>query len=210
MDIFTFILAVVDKWAALMTGGIAIAALTLWERYKNQPISWASYFAIALISIFVACYQAWRDEHKMTQQLTQSLQNVSGGTDRVSFPFTYEQEQRFISALERVPEQQRFPVTIHCNDNAALYANKMASVFNNHGWSAKAACSFLIVSTSMGFGFGLSQDVFSYKKPAPFAVTKIMELLEYAHVKYARAAFDTGLVKDDNDYWFVVALPPVD
>jgi hypothetical protein len=61
--------------------------------------------------------------------------------------------------LDKVPESERFPVTISCPESAAMYANKMAAEFASHGWQAKPSCVFLITSTSTGIGFAISADV---------------------------------------------------
>jgi hypothetical protein len=90
---------------------------------------------------------------------------------------------------------------------AGVYANKMAAEFSSHGWQATPSCVFLIRSTSTGIGFAISADVSSGKTSIHPNGSKLMSLLGVAHVEYGKAVFDE--VKDDN-YWFIVALPPPD
>jgi hypothetical protein len=117
---------------------------------------------------------------------------------------TEDEKSRLAKVLDGVPQDKRFPVRINCPDSAAMYANAMAKLFNDHGWKAHPSCNFLIVSSSYGIGFGLSDDVLSGKLPASQSATALMRLFDQANIEYGKTHIDE--VKGD-DYWFIVALP---
>jgi uncharacterized membrane protein len=52
-SVFSFAYAVCSHWAALMTGGLIMAALAVWERHRHQ-ISPKLYSMIAICAVFVA------------------------------------------------------------------------------------------------------------------------------------------------------------
>jgi hypothetical protein len=54
--------AVLRHWGLLMTGGLPMAGLALWEHRTGQPISWGLFAIWALAVVLWASYQAWRDE----------------------------------------------------------------------------------------------------------------------------------------------------
>jgi hypothetical protein len=122
------------------------------------------------------------------------------------FPLNRDLAKRLGEELDAVPKSERFPVTISCPDSAGLYANKMAAEFQRHDWVAKPSCVFLIVSTSTGMGFAISADVSAGKMQINQKGEKLMAMLDAAGVEYGKAVFDE--VTGDN-YWFIVALPPV-
>jgi len=66
MDSFTefptFVWAVLHYWAAVVTGGVFALVLAVIEHKRGQ-ISWGRYVLILALSVFVACYFAWREEN---------------------------------------------------------------------------------------------------------------------------------------------------
>jgi hypothetical protein len=65
-EIGIFLRAVGKHWWALMSCAI-FTSLGVFIAYANKSNAWAvkASFTAALICIFIACYLAWRDEHKM-------------------------------------------------------------------------------------------------------------------------------------------------
>ncbi len=59
----SFLYAVGSNWGALVTGGVLIGILGVFERWRNRPLSWRAYRWIAAGAVFVACYFAWLAEH---------------------------------------------------------------------------------------------------------------------------------------------------
>jgi hypothetical protein len=70
-----FVIALADKWGALVTGGFVIGALAVWERYRGKAISWSLYFPLALVLLFCAFFLIWRDQQKTITDLNQQLKN---------------------------------------------------------------------------------------------------------------------------------------
>jgi hypothetical protein len=62
VNVQDFLAAILGHWVSLMSGGIVIVALLLWERFrKNAPrIVWV---IIVCLFLGVASFQAWNDEH---------------------------------------------------------------------------------------------------------------------------------------------------
>jgi hypothetical protein len=64
-DLWQYFLDLSDHWAAFMTGGIPVAILAVWERWRNRNVTFRFYVAIFLVFGFVAAsFQTWRDEYK--------------------------------------------------------------------------------------------------------------------------------------------------
>ncbi|MGO8839902.1 MAG: hypothetical protein ACLQF1_01825 [Methyloceanibacter sp.] len=184
------------------------------SRHLRSRVSWI----VAISTAFVACFLAFQDQFNATIIANGKRDTAIGERDEArrqlsanavietSFPLSEEQEKRLGEVLENVPKEKRFPITVACPDSAAIYANKMAAVFKSHGWGADASCNFLIQSTGTGIGFALSADVVSGKKKVSPNGAMLMELLDSAHIKYEKTAFD---VIHDDSYWLIVALPPI-
>jgi hypothetical protein len=53
-----FISALIFQWAALLTGGVVIAMVAVWEKfYGNIPPS--AYLIVVVVTFVAACYLAW-------------------------------------------------------------------------------------------------------------------------------------------------------
>lgn len=64
-DIWQYILSLFDHWAAFMTGGIPVALLAVWERWRNRNVTFRLYFGVFLVFGFVAAsFQTWNEEHR--------------------------------------------------------------------------------------------------------------------------------------------------
>lgn len=59
----SFLIAVASNWGTLVTGGVLIGLLGVFERWRNRPLAWRAYRWIAAGAVFVACYFAWSTEH---------------------------------------------------------------------------------------------------------------------------------------------------
>jgi hypothetical protein len=63
-DIFQFIGDLFDNWAAFITGGIPVAALAIWERWRSRNVAFRFYIAVFVGFGFVAAsFQTWRQEY---------------------------------------------------------------------------------------------------------------------------------------------------
>jgi hypothetical protein len=60
-----FLRAIGKRWAALLTGGILIAALSLWERLGGSPAvpRWG-WWTVAALTLVWACFLAWREQFR--------------------------------------------------------------------------------------------------------------------------------------------------
>jgi hypothetical protein len=76
MDLFFFVRSLVSHWGVLMTGGIPMAILAVWEHWKGQSISWGFFLVGALVFLLWAAYLAWKDEHGKCVALTREIQGL--------------------------------------------------------------------------------------------------------------------------------------
>jgi hypothetical protein len=54
-----FVKDVFEHWKALMSGGLVIIVLGIFERLSGKTVSLSVYLAIASLSVLYACYRAW-------------------------------------------------------------------------------------------------------------------------------------------------------
>jgi hypothetical protein len=57
-----FIWALINQWAALLTGGLIIAFLAAIERRCGRSISWRAFLRLAILLLFFACFLMWREQ----------------------------------------------------------------------------------------------------------------------------------------------------
>ncbi|MFN7928596.1 MAG: hypothetical protein U0Y68_11730 [Blastocatellia bacterium] len=102
-DILLFIYAVLTSLAGYLTGGLVIAAMFIYERIKNKPISMRTFWVGLVIFLFVSFFSAWRDEHtsvreatktvtEMKTQINETKQNLTKEIESVKHDLTFERE----------------------------------------------------------------------------------------------------------------------
>lgn len=86
-----FLWAVVTNWAGYATGGIAVAVIGLWSTLHQSPISRKIGIAVALIFLFFALFNAWRQQKHAAKGIQRKLDALSNPDfDIVAFPaFAY-------------------------------------------------------------------------------------------------------------------------
>lgn len=68
-DLWYYLLAVVRHWVTIVTGGIIVAVLGIWEHLSGRGVSNEYYACVVLIFIFYSCFSAWRDEFRAHKDL---------------------------------------------------------------------------------------------------------------------------------------------
>ena len=63
-ELIEFWRAVVGYWGSLLTGGIVIALLWLYEHYKGQSVPWRAIAVIAGLALLVAVFLSWREQYR--------------------------------------------------------------------------------------------------------------------------------------------------
>jgi hypothetical protein len=84
-EIVVFIWAILSHWGELSTGGIIVASVGVFERWRNRPIPWR--LSVCLMAAFLlgAIFMAWQDEYRKNQGLaarTSQLDRTSQDKDR--------------------------------------------------------------------------------------------------------------------------------
>jgi hypothetical protein len=79
--------ALYGHWIALMSGVISVA-ITFWEKVRNSLGKYV-FYAIALMCVFLAGFQAWQDEHRalQTEQARNGNPSLSATIDQYSFTY---------------------------------------------------------------------------------------------------------------------------
>ena len=58
-----FIRAVLSHWVGLMSGGVIVVAVGVWERLAGRNVPLHVYLILVLLFIILACFLAWKDAH---------------------------------------------------------------------------------------------------------------------------------------------------
>ena len=66
-DIVAFLNALRVHWGSLVTGGMVIGLLSTWQNTGHAAVPWI-YWAVALLGFVGACFFAWRDEARKTEE----------------------------------------------------------------------------------------------------------------------------------------------
>jgi hypothetical protein len=71
--LWAFVVAVLQSWGVLTTGGFVVALIGLWEHLSARPIAgWPLWIAVAL-SLVSACFSAWRKERLTVETLSDQI-----------------------------------------------------------------------------------------------------------------------------------------
>lgn len=70
-----FIASVFEHWGALVTGGVFIGALSVWQNtgHSVRPLV---YWAVAFVTLFIAFFRAWNDEVNAKEKALAQLANL--------------------------------------------------------------------------------------------------------------------------------------
>lgn len=70
-----FVRAIFSHWLTLMSGGLIIVAVGIYERATSRNVSWSIYVALICVLIVVSSFLAWRDKSHEIDELKQELAN---------------------------------------------------------------------------------------------------------------------------------------
>jgi hypothetical protein len=75
-----FLWAVINNWAGYATGGLIVALVWLWSTVKQGPVSRKFGIGLAILFLFFAVFNAWRDkQHELLalqERLTPKLEMI--------------------------------------------------------------------------------------------------------------------------------------
>ena len=63
-EVWQFLKGVADHWGSLLTGGVIIAAITLYERRRGEAIPWRAALFLAALALVFSMFLAWRDQYR--------------------------------------------------------------------------------------------------------------------------------------------------
>jgi hypothetical protein len=67
-----FFRAVGKHWGVLVTGGVFVGAVGLWQGTGHPVKPWL-YWAMAMVGFFIACHKAWNDQLEETEKARSAL-----------------------------------------------------------------------------------------------------------------------------------------
>jgi hypothetical protein len=113
-----FIFAVLTHWQSLVTGGIVIAAVNIYERKKKTTLPWQSYAFILGAFCLYSIFAAWQDEHHntanaKTDKSTFASQASACAADLKAAKNSLEDKQSLVSTLQtaftasQAPQEQQ-------------------------------------------------------------------------------------------------------
>src|SRR2546430_5234331 len=76
-DLLEFLWAVINNWAGYATGGLVVALLWLWSTLRQVPISRKIGIVIAVVFLFVAFFNAWREKHHLALAAQAQLEELT-------------------------------------------------------------------------------------------------------------------------------------
>jgi hypothetical protein len=80
-ELWQFVWAVVTNWAGLTTGGVIVALLWLWSTLKQTSIPRKAGIVVALLFLFLAVFNAWREQYKKVQTAAADVPELKGWID---------------------------------------------------------------------------------------------------------------------------------
>lgn len=102
-----FLFAVLAHWQALVTGGLVTAGIAIYEKRKNENVSWKSYVLFISAFLLYSVFAAWQDEHRNTESVITDKSALSSqlGTcaaDLKSARGTLKDKQSLADSLQQV------------------------------------------------------------------------------------------------------------
>lgn len=63
-EVLLFAWSVIRYWGALLTGGVIIALIGMWEHFNGEPIHWRVLVAVMALALLVSTFLAWREAYR--------------------------------------------------------------------------------------------------------------------------------------------------
>jgi hypothetical protein len=84
--VWEYIGAVAHHWGTLVTGGVAIGVLGIWQG-TGHSVPRSVYWCLGLIALFISCFRAWLAERKAKDKAIAELNVIQRhGQEKASFP----------------------------------------------------------------------------------------------------------------------------
>jgi len=99
-----FLIAVVRHWGALVTGGVVIGLLWLWQGTGHTVKPWV-FWLVAVVALFIASFKAWNDQFNAREAAEKTIQKLRGASPQ-SDPYLVlmEERRRLEAELQRLEE----------------------------------------------------------------------------------------------------------
>jgi hypothetical protein len=114
--IWDFVVAVLRQWGALVTGGVVVAAIAVYEHISGRPIAGRPFLIAVIISLLVAFFLAWRKERLTVERLKNRGSKREVAEKLAEFLTDGEHWQRVCEN----PKLEIFP-----GDQISLWSNKL-------------------------------------------------------------------------------------
>lgn len=77
-SLWEFLRAVLRQWILLLSGGVLIVSLGIYERISQKQIPLAYYERLLGVFFLIACYRAWLREHHRVRRARVSVDFENG------------------------------------------------------------------------------------------------------------------------------------
>ena len=126
-EFWPFAVSVASHWVSLLTGGIIVLTIGVWERLTRKSVPRQLYFAIMGSALFISCFLAWREEHSKTEHLALEFQEVN--------PLSPTQRESLRASLSKDRGASISIVVMADDRRVREFATQMQTAFTAAGWS---------------------------------------------------------------------------
>jgi hypothetical protein len=75
--VWDFFVAVIRQWGALLTGGVVVAVIGVYEHAGQKSISGWPFWSAVNAALFIACFLAWRKERVRVESFSTNLLSLT-------------------------------------------------------------------------------------------------------------------------------------
>ena len=141
--IWEFVVAIIQRWGVLTTGGFLVALIGLWEHLSGRPIAgWPLWIAVAL-SLVSACFSAWRKERLTVETLNAQivpLQRRKEVRDHLSR--LLKAKDKFVSWLTIRIKYSRWATSTNGKKKRAnIYERTLVKLMKSFSWTQRVSRS---------------------------------------------------------------------
>lgn len=170
-----FIVSVSKHWGSLVTGGVVIGVIGLWQNTGHPVPAWA-YWLVAIIAFFVACFRAWSEQGDRAEFLRKELDNPS------KLVLSQKQDQGFYDT-KRMSNGAFF---IYATLIISNQSNKANAVVQYEASIMKTDMSYIPITIEQGKADNFEFSVIPVNIPALTTVEAVIGFFDAAPQRYGQ------------------------
>jgi hypothetical protein len=104
-DIYDFASSVLTSLPGYITGGVIVAIITVWERWKGRQIPWRHYKWALIAFVVVGCFTAWHSEREKAQMIPGLKDELANHVNNVHLDDpAYQHLASLVASFERLKQ----------------------------------------------------------------------------------------------------------